>query len=87
MVVAVLYWIVEGFGVFEAIEKFGEGMALEWGQIDISLMTVEKWALMIGGIFAVLASLVNVFLAFLYNVGADLVGGVEMTFLERDTSS
>jgi hypothetical protein len=32
----------------------------------------------------VVGSIVNVFLAFLYNVGSDLVGGVEMTFVERD---
>jgi hypothetical protein len=29
-------------------------------------------------------SLVNTFFAFLYNVIADAVGGVELTFVERD---
>jgi hypothetical protein len=29
-------------------------------------------------------ALANTFLAFLYNFGADTVGGVEVTFVERD---
>jgi hypothetical protein len=82
--VAMVYWVVASMGVFDAIERFGQGLVL-WDEVNITLFFVERWALTIGLFFLVLASLVNVFLAFLYNVGADLVGGVEMTFVERDT--
>jgi Transmembrane domain of unknown function (DUF3566) len=81
--VAMVYWVVASMGVFDALEQFGQGMVL-WDEVNITLFFVERWALAIGLFFVVAASLINVFLAFLYNVGADLVGGIEMTFVERD---
>jgi hypothetical protein len=30
------------------------------------------------------SALINAFLAFLYNLAADIFGGLEMTFVERD---
>lgn len=82
--VAIVYNIIEGMGLFDAIESFGEGFALDWGEIDISLMFVERWAFFIGIMAIAIGSLINAFLAFLYNLGSDLVGGLEMTFSERD---
>lgn len=82
--VAILYSIIDGMGLFDAIESFGQGFALDWGELDISLMFVERWAFFIGLTMAIVGSLVNAFLAFLYNIGSDLVGGVEVTFSERD---
>jgi Transmembrane domain of unknown function (DUF3566) len=81
--VAMVYWVVASMGVFDAIERFGQGLVL-WEEVNITLFFVERWALAIGLFFLIVASLINVFLAFLYNVGADLVGGIEMTFVERD---
>ena len=81
--VAFVYWVLSGAGLFDAIENFRRGFAFE-GRFDVSLWTVERWAFLIGLSIAVLASLANVFMAFLYNVGADVIGGVEMTFVERD---
>jgi hypothetical protein len=82
--VAVAYWIVQGMGVFDAIEEFGEGFALEWGKLDISLWFVERWALLVGAVLCIVGAFVNAFLAFLYTVASDVVGGLEMTFVERD---
>jgi hypothetical protein len=82
--VAVLYWIVQSMGLFEVIESVSKGFALEWGKINISLWLVERWAFLIGLGLVVAGSIVNAFLAFLYNVGSDLVGGLEVTFVERD---
>lgn len=82
--VAFAYWIVDSMGVFDAIEEFGRGFALEWGKVDISLALVEKWAFLIGVILAIVGSIVNAFLAFLYNLASDVVGGLELTFVERD---
>jgi hypothetical protein len=84
VLVAVLYSIIDGMGLFDAIESFGQGFALDWGEVDISLMFVERWAFFIGIMLVIAGSLINGFLAFLYNVGSDLVGGLEMTFSERD---
>lgn len=85
VIVAILYSIIEAAGFFDTLEDVNNGFALGWGDIDITLGLVEKWAFLIGIAFALITTLVNVFLAFLYNVAADLIGGLELTFVERDT--
>jgi hypothetical protein len=82
--VAVVFWVVQSMGVFDALEEVSKGFALDWGEIDISLWDVEKWAFYIGLALCLIGSLVNAFLAFLYNLAADLIGGLELTFTERD---
>lgn len=82
--VAGVYWIADSRGFFDGIEDLSEGLALGWQQ-DITLFYVERWAFLIGFTVAVVSSLVTLFLAFLYNVAADFLGGAEMTFVERDT--
>lgn len=81
--VAVLYSVVNSTGIFEAIESFSRGLALGW-RVEIDLWFVEKWALLIGLILWLVGSLTNLLISFLYNVGADAIGGIEMTFVERD---
>ena len=83
VVVAVLYWLLESAGLFRTIENFQEGFVFE-ESFEFSLLFVEKWALLIGATLAVVGALVNMLLAVLYNVASDVVGGVEMTFVERD---
>ncbi|MGH2755386.1 MAG: DUF3566 domain-containing protein [Actinomycetota bacterium] len=81
--VAVLYSFVDSAGLFETLEDFGRGMVL-WDDVEISLGLVERWAFFVGLGFVVVGSLVNLFLAFMYNVISDVVGGIELTFSERD---
>ena len=83
IVVAIFYSILDSMGLFTTIENFTQGFAIEWDN-KITLFFVERWAFLIGLTFVVIGSLINMFIAFLYNVGADTVGGVEMTFVERD---
>jgi hypothetical protein len=83
IVVAIIYSLLSSMGLFDTIEELAEAFAVEWDS-QITLFFVERWAFLIGLTFAVVGSLVNVFIAFLYNVAADTVGGVEMTFIERD---
>ncbi|MGH2699220.1 MAG: DUF3566 domain-containing protein [Actinomycetota bacterium] len=83
--VALLFSFIESTGVFQTIEEVGDGIEVEQlANFEISLGTVMRWAAYIGGGLVLLATLVNVILAFLYNLGSDIVGGVEMTFVERD---
>ncbi|MDQ4095686.1 MAG: DUF3566 domain-containing protein [Actinomycetota bacterium] len=81
--VAILYWIVQAAGGFELVEGVREAFAVA-GSWEVSLSFVEKWAFFIGLTAAILMSLVNLFLAFLYNIVADVIGGIDMTFVERD---
>ena len=81
--VAIVYSIINSMGLFNSIEEISRGLALGW-KVDITLWFVEKWALLIGVILWVTGALVNLLLSFLYNVGADTIGGIEMTFVERE---
>ncbi|MDQ3914516.1 MAG: DUF3566 domain-containing protein [Actinomycetota bacterium] len=83
-IVAVLYSIVDGLGYLDDIDSFMTAVEVKWPEITLGV--VEKWAFLVGLTFALVTSLLNVFLAFLYNVAADLIGGLELTFVERDSS-
>lgn len=82
VIVAVIYSFIESKGIFNAIEEMYKDFAL--GKPEISLFVVERWAFVVGFIFGVLATLLNVILAFLYNLAANTIGGLEVTFVERD---
>lgn len=82
--VALIYSMLESMGLFSMLEDLGQGLVL-WDEVNITLGVVEKWALLIGVVLATLGTLINVLLAVLYNVAADLMGGIEMTFVERDS--
>jgi hypothetical protein len=83
--VAVVYWFLETTGVFSTFEEVQKGFVIEeWKNVEFSLALFEKWALLIGIGFVLLGSLINAFLAFLYNLAADIFGGLDMTFVERD---
>ena len=82
--VAVLYSLVDSMGLFDAAEDLGRGLVL-WEEVNITLGLVEKWALLIGIVFGVIGTLINTLLAVLYNVGSDLLGGLELTFVEKDS--
>lgn len=84
IVVAILYSLVDSMGLFDAAEDLGKGLVL-WEEVNITLGLVERWALLIGLVFGVIGTLVNTLLAVLYNVAADLLGGLELTFVERDS--
>lgn len=83
--VAIVYSFLDSLGLFDAIEKLGKELVL-WDQAVVSLGSVERYAFIIGLVMMIIGLLANVFLAFLYNIIADLVGGVELTFVERDSS-
>ena len=82
--VAIVYSILDSMGLFDTIEELAVAFALNWDS-EITLFLVERWAFLVGLTIVVLGSLLNVFLAFLYNVAADMVGGIEMTYVERDS--
>lgn len=82
--VALIYSVLDSMGLFRMLEDLGQGLVL-WDEVNITLGVVEKWALLIGVVLATLGTLMNLLLAVLYNVAADLMGGIEMTFVERDS--
>lgn len=83
IIVAIIYSILNSMGLFDTVEELLDAFAVKWDS-TITLFLVERWAFLIGLTLVVIGALVNVFIAFLYNVAADTVGGVEMTFAERE---
>lgn len=81
--VAILYWVLQSAGVFDTVESLRQSLTIR-GSWELSLSFVEKWAFFLGLGVAVVMSLFNTFLAVLYNVIADTIGGIDMTFVERD---
>lgn len=81
--VAVIYSLIESMGIFDAAEDLGRALVLV-EEVNVTLGMVEKWALLVGIVFGVIGTLINTLLAVLYNIGSDLLGGLELTFVERD---
>ena len=82
LVVAVIYNFLSGLGLFDTINNAAEGLAA--GEVEITLGLVEKWAFIVGLIVVIAGSIINVIVALLYNLIANLIGGIEVTFTERD---
>ena len=79
--IAILYSILPEDWI-RIVRNAGEIFEQRW---ELTLGFVEKWAFFIGLAAALIFSLLNLFLAFLYNVVADFIGGIDVTFVERDT--
>ena len=86
---SVLYLALDAMGVFESVNKTLADMIGATGSNDSSSFKITAKGV-IGG--AALLGLVNVVLftaiatlgAFIYNVCADLVGGIELTLAEKE---
>lgn len=81
----IVYEIVASSSLFSTLHELGnKAVVPALTNFNMSLWDVEKWAFLIGLLIAGVGSLLNALFAFLYNLGADLVGGVGITFVERD---
>jgi hypothetical protein len=84
IVVALAYRTLDGMGLFDQLQSLGEDLVLPSLRNEITLGQVERWALVVGILGVVVGSFVNAFLAFLYNLISDFIGGIEVTFQERE---
>jgi hypothetical protein len=87
--VAVLYGVLEGMGVPQAVnETVSEVTAGAGGEEGIgdvlTLRRVLTVTAIVGLVNAVLITALATLSAFLYNLCADVVGGVDLTLSERD---
>jgi hypothetical protein len=78
---AIIFALLKSFGVVENIESLFRSLELD---VTISGGSLFRWLFLIGLLGTVVASAVSVFMAFLYNLIADVVGGIEVTVVERD---
>jgi hypothetical protein len=79
---AIIFAILKAFGVIGNLEKLIRD--LSEATFTISGGAIFRWLFLFGLLGAVIASAVTVFLAFLYNLIADVVGGIEVSVAERE---
>lgn len=83
--VGVLYGVLDGIGVWERLNgQYADLVAEQGGEQLISAGRVFGVAAVIGAVNSLLFAVALSVGAFVYNVSADLVGGVEVTLSERD---
>ena len=90
---AILFAVLDSAGVIDSIEEF---LTVIWGgsepstgpgqpgaSFQVGFGFVMRILFLVGVVSTALWSAFTVFLAFLYNLIADLLGGVEVTLVER----
>ncbi|HLM04649.1 MAG TPA: DUF3566 domain-containing protein [Blastococcus sp.] len=87
--VAILYGVLSALGVFDTLNdlfgQLGTASGSEGGGGDVVTIGVVFWgAAVIGAINVVLMTALCTVGTFIYNLCADLVGGLELTLSERD---
>lgn len=83
--VALLYLVLAAMGVWSKLnENVGELITNSGGEELVSSGTIFGGALLIGLVNIVLMTAAATIGAFIYNLTADLVGGVEVTLADRD---
>jgi hypothetical protein len=86
--VGILYGVLSGLGVFDTLNdlfgQLGTSSGGEGGGDVITPGIVFGGAAVIGAINIVLMTALATVAAFVYNLCADLVGGLEVTLAERD---
>jgi len=88
--VAVLYGVLAGMGVFSSINDQLRSLTDNGGtdtgglDLDLSFARVFGVSLLIGAVNVVLFTALATLGAFVYNLVADLVGGIEIVLSERE---
>ncbi len=85
--VGVLYAVLGGMGVWDQLNGTIASLSSETGTAGSPLISAGRvfgFAAVVGAINSLLFAVAMTISAFVYNVSADLVGGVEVTLSERD---
>jgi len=81
---AILYWVLGAAGVLGSLEELiGSLWGYKDGVFKFSGGWIFTWLFILGIVGVVAWSLINVCVAFLYNLVSDIVGGVQITLDDR----
>jgi hypothetical protein len=78
---AIIFGALKAFGVIHNLQNVFENIGVN---VNISGGLIFRWFFLIGIAGTVVASAITVFMAFLYNLIADVVGGIELLVTERE---
>jgi hypothetical protein len=84
----IIYWLLSAIGAIDSASRllgyvFASGTAGDTQSVQIRFGPVFGWLFLIGLANVVVWSLVNLFVAFLYNLISDVVGGIEVTLAQK----
>jgi len=79
---AIIFAAMKAFGVIANIEEFIAELGISDDPINGG--TIFRWLFLIGLAGTVVGSVITMFMAFLYNLIADVVGGIELLVTERE---
>lgn len=79
---AIIFAVLKAFGVIDNLESLLSNVASV--NTKISGGVIFRWFFLIGLLGTVVFSAVTTFMAFLYNLIADVVGGIELLVTERE---
>ncbi|MCA1840634.1 MAG: DUF3566 domain-containing protein [Actinobacteria bacterium] len=77
----ILFWVAQGAGVVRNIDKL---VQLAWPDFHFKGSVLFRILLVIGVVQVIVMSMMTLVAAFVYNLVADITGGVEMTVSTRD---
>jgi hypothetical protein len=87
---AILYGLLGALGVLDSLaqllESTGFGAPIAGGEgrnFEFHALSIFRTLFLIGFLTVVISSALTVFIAVLYNLISDLVGGIEVTLVER----
>ena len=78
---AIIFAFLKAFGVIDNIEKLFRDLDFN---VSITGGLIFRWFFLLGLAGTVVATAITVFMAFLYNLIADVVGGIELLVTERE---
>lgn len=78
-----IFFAADAAGIVEKLENFVQGIG--WPDWQIRPIQLFRALLLIGIGNVVIWTAVNVFASFLYNLVSDIVGGIQVTFSERES--
>jgi hypothetical protein len=80
---AILYMLLGALGVLDSLAQLLEGVGFGGGNFEFHGFAIFRTLFLIGFLTVVIGSALSVFIAVLYNLISDLVGGIEVTLVER----
>jgi len=79
----ILWQIMSALGVIENLVRFLKDLSLLDPSFEVNSGWLLSRGLVLGAVFVVVMSLLNVVVTFLYNLIADVVGGIEVTLSDK----
>lgn len=81
--VMLIFFAADAAGIIEKLENFVQGIG--WPNWQVRPIQLFRALLLLGIGNVIIWTAVNVFASFLYNLVSDIVGGIQVTFSERET--